>query len=469
MIGRDSPHPAWLVAIALLVAGVLTRCVFLDSSLIIDEVHTVRQAGKPIGWINPTYYHLVVLSHSIFGVSEFSSRLPAALLGAVAAPVFFITWRRFIGAFGAIAGAALLLLSAWHVEQSQMARFYSGTFLFGSLSYFFYYRALVDDRLTDLGLAYAAMLCAASFHAMAVALVGVCMAHSAVVWLWRNPGLADLSRRVAGINLAACGVGAVVALVLFSSVLAGWIGSESTDTRKFVALAFQLVKYIGLPLGVGALAGIIRLWSGDRGLAILLFCGLGIVGIVMIIASGFMPIRPRYLLHTFPLVFVAAGALCAPSSFDSVRQRLPAYTVFAILVAASLPSWVSHYTLRQTADLGEAIDHVSANFEAGDSIIGLTRGVRYYMGSEFPVVWTEDGFSGAVDWAKMDRFVCQGGRVWIIVRTGRGPAPVGLQRWLGTNARLVWRQLGKGFAYDVAGHEVYLVDRCDDATEPGIS
>ena len=467
MSRESSDYQATIIALALLVAGLATRLVLLDVSLMIDEEHTIHRVGAPIGWVNPAYYYLVLLSHSIFGVSEFSSRLPAALLGAAALPVFFLTWRRFIGPFGATAGALLLLVSSWHVEQSQMARFYSGTFLFGSLAYYFYYRALVDNKLSDLALAYFSMLLAVSFHAMAVALAAVCMAHSAAVWIWRMPSFQGLSRRVAGVNIAVCGTGALVAMVSFSSLLADWVGTESTDTRQFLGLALQLAKYIGPPLCVGAVAGVITLWSRDRGLAVLLLLGIGIVGLVMIIASGFMPIRPRYLMHTFPLIFVAAGALISSPHVDSVRQRLPAYAMFAILVAASLPGWVSHYTLRKTADLAEAIEYVSSNFADGDTVIGLTRGVRYYMEPEFPVVWTEDGFDETVDWTKMDRFVCQGGRVWIILRTGRGPAAVGLRQWLGENSRLVWRQMGKGFAYEVAGHEVYLVDRCDDIPRPG--
>lgn len=72
------------------------------------------------------------------------------LLGMLSVPVFSVTRRDFIGRNAALVGSLLIIFNAWHLWYSQYSRFYTGAILFGSLSYYLFYQALLRDDLRRL-------------------------------------------------------------------------------------------------------------------------------------------------------------------------------------------------------------------------------------------------------------------------------------------------------------------------------
>lgn len=87
----------------------------------------------------PLYSYLATIPIVIFGLSEFSVRLPAALIGALAVfPTFFLTKKLFSSKTIAIFAALFLAISPWHISISRVAFEPSLTiFLFPLGLYFF--------------------------------------------------------------------------------------------------------------------------------------------------------------------------------------------------------------------------------------------------------------------------------------------------------------------------------------------
>jgi len=70
----------------------------------------------------PFQFHMVAFSYFMFGDSDFSARIPAALFGI--ATVFFtiFAWRRYLGRIGALIGGALFAISPYMLFYSRYTR-----------------------------------------------------------------------------------------------------------------------------------------------------------------------------------------------------------------------------------------------------------------------------------------------------------------------------------------------------------
>ncbi|MGD9091443.1 MAG: TIGR03663 family protein, partial [Anaerolineales bacterium] len=81
----------------------------------------------------PLQFHLVALSYFIFGDSDFSARIPAALF-SIATVAFMWNYRRFIGRTGAIIAAILLLISPYILYYGRYVRNEAFVALFGVIT-----------------------------------------------------------------------------------------------------------------------------------------------------------------------------------------------------------------------------------------------------------------------------------------------------------------------------------------------
>lgn len=71
--------------------------------------------------IEATYSYLAMPGVALFGLSEVSTRLPAALAGALTVPVLFVIGRGLFGTSAGLAAAALLAVSPWSLHMSRHA------------------------------------------------------------------------------------------------------------------------------------------------------------------------------------------------------------------------------------------------------------------------------------------------------------------------------------------------------------
>ena len=69
----------------------------------------------------PLQFHLMALSYFLFGDNDFTARLPHALFGILAV-AFLWRWRRYLGRYGVLAAAFLMLISPYMLYYSRYAR-----------------------------------------------------------------------------------------------------------------------------------------------------------------------------------------------------------------------------------------------------------------------------------------------------------------------------------------------------------
>lgn len=141
-------------------AGAWLRLSHLGTkSLWLDEGATVtiaRASWQRFVWIwwhgeagLQSIYFLFMRGWVHLGTSEAWLRLPSAIFGTLAIPVLYGVGRRFAGAAGSLAAAAMLAFSPAHVEYSQEARGYTLAILLVLLSTYFFVRAVEGGRAQD--------------------------------------------------------------------------------------------------------------------------------------------------------------------------------------------------------------------------------------------------------------------------------------------------------------------------------
>ena len=160
--------------------------------------------------LNPAYYAFAVASFELFGQSEWSLRLPAAIFGIISVPVFFYTWRSVFGRNVAAVASLFIIFSDWHIWYSQFGRFYSGVFLFGSLSYYFYYKAFRQNNLKYMVWALLANAIAILFHATSLLIYASIGVFSLYLFVTRPAADERFFRRVAKVFL---GLSALISLI----------------------------------------------------------------------------------------------------------------------------------------------------------------------------------------------------------------------------------------------------------------
>jgi hypothetical protein len=453
----------------LAMAAILTLLAFLsrsyglgDAALIDDEYYTVWAAHERYKkLINPAYYLLTHLSHQTFGRTEWAARFPAMVLGALSIPLFFATWRQIIGRNAALLGAILILFSSWHLWFSQFSRFYSGVFLFGLLSFFFYYRAVVLDDLRHLAGAFICNVLGILFHATAVMVPICCGAFSLLILLspLRSTGY---SRRIAGTHLAVCITLGLTAAVGFLSLVESWLEKGAIKGPDPFSLLFQFVRDIELPIVLAAAFGAVWLLQRETFKGIFIALGVCIPALAMLAASPTMEIKPHYMFYSFPLIIAAAAVTCElMRAYFSRDAWIVGYVGIALVITGVLPRFASHYTDRFKPDIRDAVRIVIERYQPGDRILAIDKGFNHYTPNGFETAkllhWP---YLESVDWeSTMDAYRAEPGRIWVVLPMSRRPLATGLERWLQAHGNLVQREYGRRFDYTMNGYQIFLVTR----------
>jgi hypothetical protein len=462
-VTRGGSQPDLILLAVLTVIALGSRLPGLgDAPFIGDEVFTVDYASERArSIINPAYYALTLLSFKLLGVSELSARLPAMLLGAISVPLFFATWRNLIGRNAALIGALLIIFSSWHLWYSQFSRFYSGVFLFGSLSYYLFYQALLQDDLRRLAGALAAAAAGFLFHATAILVPVAFGAYALLVVLNRDSAKAGLSRRVAKTFIALSVLGALIAAVALLDIWQGRQGRGVSWGDGPGEMLLQVVRSVQLPIALAAFFGLTILLRRKAWLGTYFIVGILLPVGFVVVAAAFLNSRAVYMFYALPLFMALAGVLCEEVRLALAAQhRLASYAIAALLLAMLTPELLSHYTGRKSLDVRAAVRYIDAERRPGDVVISFPIEFDYYARNTFPVTHG----TGNPRVARPDRpegiaaAVAGYDRAWVIVDNGRKPLARDLQRWLGEHGALVWRRSEKRYDYIVRGYEIYLVD-----------
>lgn len=120
------------LVILILAAAVVTRFYDLGARVVShDEVNHVVPAyslyrGNGYAYDpvthGPLQFHMMALSYFLFGDSDFSSRIPAALFSIATVAVALIGFRRYLGRTGAILAGLLILISPYMLFYGRYAR-----------------------------------------------------------------------------------------------------------------------------------------------------------------------------------------------------------------------------------------------------------------------------------------------------------------------------------------------------------
>ena len=133
----DKPVFAWwqaltvekLLIITILLLTVFTRFYDLDArTMSHDEINHVVPAYNFSGYVydpvthGPFQFHALAFSYFMFGDSDFSARIPAALFGIAIVAFTIFAWRRYLGRVGALIASALFMISPYILFYSRYTR-----------------------------------------------------------------------------------------------------------------------------------------------------------------------------------------------------------------------------------------------------------------------------------------------------------------------------------------------------------
>lgn len=447
---------ALLVGILALVALVTRAYGIWEWPITGDEYFTVAYAEeRATGLLGSAYYALVLASKALFGDTKWAARLPSVVMGVLSVPAFYAMCRSLFNRQAAVVGSVFVVLSEWHLYHSQSARFYSGAFLFGALSYWFYCLSLEKRRYLYLALFFASALVAISFHATAVFIVASCGAHSVLEMIRNRGGETDTSVETA--NVAVCLVFSVVALPRFVKMIEAWginyrgVGLSSMRTMLGV------VENMSLAISVTFVLGIAYVYYRRRGKFALFALLTGIPLLSVFLFSVFLPpSRPRYLFYALPLFFALSAFACTETASEVSGPSVLKSGLTLVTCAVLMVGFVSYYAGRLSLDIKDPISFVEARADNGDEVIVFGPSAKYNFRSGGNV----HAVASKAVWRKKVVPISKNkGKTWIIVDTYRtAPLPGDLEAWLMEHASLQWRKKEVRFDYTQRGYEVWVVD-----------
>ena len=452
--------PDFAIAAALLVCAIGSRFFGLASwDIVLDEIFTVNEAENRIdSLVNPLYYWLVVLTREFVAGPELAARLPSAVLGTIVVPVFYLTWRKLAGRYAALVGALLILLAEWTLWHSQYARFFQGTFLFGSLAYYWYLRGIVTSDWRKLVLSFAAAVVAAGFHMGAATVIVGCGATSMLLAFWRFERVDAKARRMAQIYFAACVVAGLAALPLVWGVIRDRGMADLSWAQGPLQMMLGIVDDAEIAIVFGALAGWLLMLKSDRLLAACFGISIAAAIAALLVLAPLAAVRTDYIFHVMPLAYLLVGYFAAKAQEALAPAGIARHGLAVLIVATLLPGTASHYLGRMTLHARDAAHYIETNLEDGDRVVAFDAGILFYLD---PALATEpypgNPYTDRNVVAALEHYLCSTQRTWIAFRTRREALQPDLERWLTSHSRLVWRDTAQRFDLHRQGFEIFLV------------
>lgn len=453
-------NPSLILFFILLVLAFLSRFYGIWLwDLVGDENFTATLAHERYkSFVNPAYYSLVVAFYNLFGQEHWISRLPALILSIISIPVLYFTWSKAIGRNAALLAAVILIFSAWHLWYSQFARHYMGVFLFSSVAYCFFYRAVISDRISYLMWALAFSLTSILFHATAVWVpASSAAAYLAILILNRDKG--QYSLRIIKIYLIVCVISAISISPLIYKILDVWLNKGASWGYGATLIVPQLAKYIQIPIVISAFFGWLLLIKKEPITATFFSIAIGLPILFLVVATPFMAISPAYAYSILPLVIILSGIACEEirKSLASTSMVFSLFTV-VLLITSLMPAFVSHYLDKRSLNFNSVIHFLEKNHRQGDNILSFVPGFHNKTEKHYetlPFISFERDTT--INWGiELKPLLASSNRTWIIISSKRNPLAPKLENWLLCNARLVWQKHAVRIDYEVSGYQIFL-------------
>lgn len=282
----------------------------------IDEVLTVRDAetfsltNSPI---NPIPY--IAAKFSVFfgenilflfdGDGEWNNRLIFCIAGILSIPIIYFLAQSLYNRKIGLLAAVFVALSNWHLFWSQNARSYIFTFLFATLTAWFFYRSIQDDStLLTIGSLFSC-ICLILSHLLAAAIVPALAVYAVLC-------LREERNRKRWINLLIFFVPfGIPVLMLIIPQIRGYISSgwgHNEWGRSPVYIILTVIQGVSIPIAVTAFfAAITNRYDRPT---VFLICFAGAPLVLLLIASQFQNVAGYYLFWTTPAYFVLAAVGC---------------------------------------------------------------------------------------------------------------------------------------------------------------
>ncbi len=253
---------------------------------------------------------LTFVTLNLFGISEWSARLPAALVGVVSIPILYFPIRKIFGPATGLVAVLLLAVSPWHLYWSQNARFYTVLLLFYTLSLLTFYIGIEEDRPRYLLLSMLFLGLAIAERLSSLLLMPVIVSYLVIIMIlpFKKPTGLRL-RNLALFFAPGLLAGILLALPYLRDPSRWWSTMAWINNNPFWLLA-GVVYYIGIPtICIGGLGGLYLLMKKDRAALLLLLGAIVPLAAVMAI-SLFQYTANRYLFITVTswLILAALGA-----------------------------------------------------------------------------------------------------------------------------------------------------------------
>ncbi|MFA9477761.1 glycosyltransferase family 39 protein [Phycisphaerales bacterium AB-hyl4] len=335
-----------------------------------------------IGALSPTAVH----EWRALGITEWSLRLPSAIIGVLSVLVLGYMSQRLVDRRTALLFTALLAVATWHLWVSQTARFYAQQILIYNVCLILYYDGVTRRSPRTLVTCGVFFVLAFMTQMTSPMLLGVFAVESAIR-RWRNrtgrPGLAG------GLLIAA-------ALFVCGGIVWWWyiISDFRATGQPAAVLIGGTVWLVGLPVAVCAAGTAVWLWRRDPRLAGFLVAS-AIVPVAALVVLGWLGaiVHTRYASPAMYgwLMLAAIGLSVAYNLLRPHVGNLLAATPALVVIAACLFSDLVYYTggYGYRARWREAIAHIDQHRHPDQPIYAdfiPHYQLRYYLGTNENIV-----------------------------------------------------------------------------------
>ncbi|MFT7077592.1 MAG: hypothetical protein ACJA0P_003618 [Planctomycetota bacterium] len=390
---RDATFASWLLGAAL-VFGLLRFVRLGEWSLWLDEVyawgdsHAVQAVDAKVGYL------LIRWTVEALGgtPSETALRLTPALIGYAAIPLTYWAFWPVAGRARAATAALVVALSAWEIQWSQTARFYTMVQALGLLGGGLSIRGLISGRwlLTVLGILLAGL--GVLFHLEGAVVAGAIGAAAFLV----PPVTAPAARRSARLAFLACAIPSMLALPFVWSVFTKYLEKKAAQSPVASVAHFALTvgSFVTPTVAALALGSFIVAWRGkDRG-AVFVGSVAVIGGATLAGVAAFATMSAQYAFAFFPWIALLAawpigrsggsrvGASPAGNRSAEESPAGPRALWLLVLAVPLLSQSVLYFTVDrgQRARWREAVELVAARRSPEDIVIGAPAPVvEFYL------------------------------------------------------------------------------------------
>ncbi|MFZ3069532.1 MAG: glycosyltransferase family 39 protein [Anaerolineaceae bacterium] len=263
----------------------------------------------------PFQFHALALSYFLFGDSDFSARVPAAVFGIAVVVFTLFAWRRYLGRVGALIAGFLFMISPYILFYSRYTRNEIFIVFWGLVMLWLFLRYLEGGEVKFLywltfiiAMHYADKATSYIFTAEALIFLAILFIVEALKKRWKNPRIKTNFIASVGITLLAGAL--TVGMYLFSKGEVNAEGAQATSLMTnwpiivggVILIAALIVALVYLNKGLG-MSEIRRMRSFD------------LIALQLLLVLPLLAALPIKLLGFDPLDYSQAGIIRSAAVF----------------------------------------------------------------------------------------------------------------------------------------------------------